>query len=226
MAHPALDLANAAEALEPAFDITVAVLDWMGVLVFAATGALAASRKQMDIVGFMLFGTVTGVGGGTMRDLVLGQPVFWTTHPEYLAVCLVTAAAVFVIAPFLKRRYGWLLWLDALGLAFFAVVGAEKGLLAGAHPLVAVTVGMMTATFGGIVRDVIAEEPSVVLKPEIYVTAAVAAAAVFVLLMLLGVRNEAAVIAGVLAGVFTRGGALLWGWTLPRYRARPGRERP
>lgn len=206
------------------FDTATTALDWLGIVVFAISGALVASRKQMDIVGFALLGTVTGIGGGTLRDLLLGlAPVFWVREPLYLVVCVLVSCLVFMTAHIPKSRYRLLLWFDALGLALFAVTGAERALLAGAGPVVAVAMGMITATFGGIIRDVIGNEDSVVLSREIYVTAALAGAATFVTLSGLGLVREIALGGGLLVGFAVRGAALARGWSLPRYRERPGR---
>ena len=206
------------------FDTAAATLDWVGVIVFTITGALVASRKQMDVVGFALLGTVTGIGGGTLRDLLLGQaPVFWVREPSYLIVCVAVSAAVFVTAHVPESRYRVLLWFDALGMALFAVTGAERALLAGAAPVVAVAMGIVTATFGGIIRDVLGNESPVVLSREIYVTAALIGASVFVSLFSFGAPREAALGAGLLAGLVVRGMALHRGWSLPRYRERAGR---
>jgi uncharacterized membrane protein YeiH len=200
------------------------LLDLFGMAVFATSGALVASRKQMDIFGFILLGTVTGVGGGTLRDLLLGiAPVFWVSDPRYLVVCILVSAAVFFTAHIPESRYRLLLWFDAAGLAAYAVVGAEKGIDAGAGGLVAVTMGVITATFGGIVRDVLGGESPIILRKEVYVTAALAAALVFVLAHDLGIARQASVIAAVVVGFAVRGCALHWGWSLPAYRARPGR---
>jgi uncharacterized membrane protein YeiH len=208
------------------FDTAAAALDWLGVIVFAVSGALVASRKQMDIVGFALLGTVTGIGGGTLRDLLLGQgPVFWVREPAYLIVCVVVSGVVFVTAHIPQSRYRVLLWFDALGLALFAVTGAERALLVGSGPVVAVAMGVITATFGGIIRDVLGNESPVVLSREIYVTAALVGAGVFIVLSAFGLVRESALGAGLLAGLVVRGMALRWGWTLPRYRARPEHAR-
>jgi len=208
----------------PAFDTALAVLDWLGLAVFAVTGALVASRKQMDIVGFALLGTATGIGGGTLCDLILDVPVFWAAEPAYLATCLAVSLLVFFTAHIPQSRYTLLLWFDAAGLALFAVAGAEKALGVGADPLVAVFLGVATATFGGILRDVIGGEPSIALRREIYVTAAVLAAGVFVGLAAAGAPREVAIGAGLAAGFGLRGAALAFGWSLPRYRPRPGRS--
>lgn len=207
------------------FDTAAALLDWLGVIVFAISGALVASRKQMDVVGFALLGTVTGIGGGTLRDLLLGLgPVFWVREPATLVVCVIVAGAVFFTAHIPQSRYRMLLWFDALGLALFAVTGTERALLAGSGPAVAVAMGVVTATFGGILRDVLGGESPVVLSREIYVTAALVGAGVFVALSALGVPREAALGAGFAAGFLVREMALHRGWTLPRYRERPGRS--
>lgn len=204
------------------FDTFVALLDWLGIVTFAVTGALVASRKEMDIVGFILLGTVTGIGGGTIRDTALGAlPVFWVTHPAYLAVCVAVSALTFFFAHIPQSRYRLLLWMDAVGLAVFAVTGAESALHAHAAPLVAVAMGVITATFGGIIRDMLGGESPVILRREIYVTAALAGALLFVFLMSMGVAREAALVSGFLVAALSRFAALRWNWSLPRYRQRP-----
>ena len=152
-------------------------LDYAGIAVFAATGALAASRKQLDVIGFLFLASATGIGGGTFRDLILGAPVFWVKNPAYVLVCVAIAILVYFSAHRVESRWKLLLWLDAIGLSAYAVMGAAKGLAATGSPTVAVVTGMLTATFGGILRDLLAGEPSVLLRPEIYVTAAMAGAA-------------------------------------------------
>ena len=108
------------------------LLDYAGVAVFAATGALAASRRRMDLIGFIFLAIVTGVGGGTLRDLILGQtPVFWVRQPDYLFVATVTAIIVYFTAHLVWSRYIWLLWLDAIGPSAYCVIGAAKGLALG-----------------------------------------------------------------------------------------------
>lgn len=194
------------------------VADYAGVALFAATGALAAARRKHDIVTFGFFAVVTGVGGGTMRDLLLGVPVFWVGDGGYLAVSLVAALAVWLTGTGPAWRMTALLWLDAVGLAAYAVLGAAKALTVGAAPLVALAMGVMSAAFGGIVRDVIAGEPSVLLTREIYVTAAVFGAGGYVLMTALGVPSPLPALAGAAIGFGIRAGALAFGWTLPGYR--------
>lgn len=203
----------------------ITILDLCGVAVFAITGALVASRKQMDIVGFALLATVTGIGGGTLRDLVLGAaPVFWVQQPIYVVVCIAVAAIVFFTAHIPESRFRLLLWLDALGLSFFCVVGADKALESGAGWFIAVVMGVFTATFGGVVRDVLGGEIPVVLRREIYATAALAGSAAFVAGFAAGAPGPAAALAGFAICLAIRGMALRRGWSLPVYRPRPGRS--
>ncbi|WP_322990467.1 trimeric intracellular cation channel family protein [Hoeflea sp.] len=199
-------------------------LDYAGVAVFAATGALAASRKQLDMIGFGFLAAVTGVGGGTFRDLILGEtPVFWVQKPAYLIVCVAMAALVYFTAHLVESRYRLLLWLDAIGLAAFAVMGAAKGLALTGSPITAIVTGMMTATFGGILRDLLAGEPSVLMRPELYVSAALAGAGMFVAASLFGAPLVVASAIGVVSAFAVRGGAIRFGWAFSPYRPRPGR---
>ncbi len=203
----------------------ILAFDYAGVAVFAATGALAASRKQLDIIGFLFLASVTGIGGGTFRDLILGAtPVFWVKEPGYILVCATVAVVVFFTAHLFESRWKVLLWLDAVGLAAYCVMGAAKGLAATGSPTVAIVTGILTATFGGILRDLLAGEPSVLLRPEIYVTAAMAGSGTFTLLMALGFPLVAAALIAFAAAFVVRGGALKYGWTFPSYRSKPGRR--
>jgi uncharacterized membrane protein YeiH len=200
------------------------LLDFAGVAVFAATGALAASRRQMDLIGFIFLAIVTGVGGGTLRDVILGQlPVFWVGEPAYLIVAAATAVMVYFTAHLVWSRYVWLLWLDAIGLSAYCVIGAAKGLALGVPAPIAVVTGVMTATFGGILRDIVTGEPSVLMRREIYLTAALAGASAYTLLDMAGAPSAPAVLVSALAAFLVRGGALHFGWKFPVYRAREGR---
>lgn len=202
----------------------IEVLDYSGVALFAATGALAASRKQLDIIGFLFLGAVTGIGGGTVRDLVLDVPVFWIQQPVYVVVCTAIATLVYFTAPMIESRYKTLLWLDAVGLAAYGVFGAYKGLLVTGSATVAVVMGMITGTLGGIIRDVLANEPSVLMRQEIYVAAAMAGALSFVALSDMGLPLFPAAGAGFLLALIVRGGAIQFRWNLPAHGSRPGRD--
>jgi uncharacterized membrane protein YeiH len=197
------------------------VLDYAGVTVFALTGALAAARDRHDIITFWFFAVVTGVGGGTLRDLLMGAPVFWIGDATYLGIGLAAALAVWFLAPYLERAKT-LIWLDALGLAAYAVIGAAKAISLGVGPFIAVGMGVLTACFGGVIRDVLASQPSALLKREITVSAALLAAAGFVALTVAGVAPLWAGIAGALAGFGLRAGAIHYGWGLPAFGEKQG----
>ena len=199
-------------------------LDYAGVAVFAATGALSASRKQLDIVGFAFMAGLTGIGGGTLRDVILNVPVFWVSNHIYVLVCVAMAVVVFFTAHLVESRWRLLLWLDAIGLAAFAAMGTAKGLAITGSPVVAIITGMLTATFGGILRDMISGEPSVLLRPEIYISAAGTGAAVYVLADWLYLAPGTAAALAFVAGFIVRGGALWFGWSLRPYKSRPGRK--
>ena len=207
------------------FDSSIAILDWLGIVAFTITGALVASRNQMDAVGFVLLGTVTGIGGGTIRDVLLDiHPILWIEQPTYLAVCIGVSLAVFLTAHLVHSRYRLILWMDAVGLSLFAAVGAERAVSVGAPAIVALVMGVITACFGGIIRDTLGQQRSIIFSYEIYVTAAMLAAGVFVVLHGLGLPRELAITGGVVLGFALRAGGLLRGWSLPRYRPRPPRD--
>lgn len=191
-------------------------LDYAAVAIFAMTGALAAARTRQDIVTFGFFAAITGVGGGTMRDLLIGAPVFWVQRPGYIVACLVAAVAVWIFA---KRgwRFRALLWLDAVGLAAYAVVGTAKALSLGVHPFSAIIMGVLTSCFGGIIRDVLAGEPNLLMSREIYVTAALLSAAVFAGLRLMGADFWLAAIIAFFAGLTLRACAIKYNLRLPGF---------
>ena len=200
------------------------LFDLAGVAVFAASGALVASRREMDIVGFALLAAFTGIGGGTLRDLILDRPVFWVQGEAPLAVCMIIAVAVWFGAPFVQRRHAVLVWLDAAGLAAYGALGAHIAVASGAGPVTALALGVMTATFGGLIRDVVAGERPLILGEEIYATAALFAAGLYVGARMAGLGPELAGPGAAAAGFALRAGAILRGWKLPRYRPRPGRD--
>ncbi|MCA3627722.1 MAG: trimeric intracellular cation channel family protein [Methylobacterium sp.] len=200
----------------------LAIAGWIGLVAFAVSGALVASRKQMDVIAFVFFGTATAIGGGTMRDLVLDLPVFWVKDTTALIVAAIASALTFFVAHLPQSRLRLLLWLDALGMAVFCVVGAAAGLDHGA--VVAVTCGVITAVVGGFIRDMMGAEEAAIMRGEIYASAAFLGALIFVLLHGV-VARDIAVIAGTLAAFALRGAALAFGWRLAVYRAKRGRSR-
>jgi uncharacterized membrane protein YeiH len=191
-------------------------LDLFGIAVFAASGALAAARARQTLVTFSFFALITGVGGGTVRDLLIGAPVFWVHDWRVPAVCLATALLIWITPARLWNARA-LDWFDAVGLAVYAVYGTAKSLGLGIPPLSAVMMGVITACVGGIIRDVLAGEPSILLRPEIYVTAAALAAGSFVGMIWLGVPVAIAGLCGVCAGFGLRALAITRGLAIPSY---------
>lgn len=193
------------------------VLDLLGTAVFALTGALLAARLRQTFVTMGFFALVTGVGGGSVRDLLIGAPVFWVRDPWVAPVCL----GVALLAWFTPRKWweGQLLeWADAAGLGAYAVLGTAKALVYGVAPVPAVVMGIITGCVGGIIRDVLAGRPSILMRPELYVTAAALAAALCAGGALLGVPRELAWPGAALAGFALRGAAIRLGIHLPAYR--------
>lgn len=191
-------------------------LDWAGVAVFATSGALLAAEKRQTLVTFIFFAIVTGIGGGTARDLLIGAPVFWIQENATLAIC-VTAALLVWMVPARALPGRALLWFDAVGLAAYATYGAAKGLAFGVAPIPAIGMGVLTACLGGIIRDVLAGRPSILMRSELYVTAAALASALMVALLILGLPAAQAGLLAALSGFALRGGAIVRGWALPAY---------
>ena len=199
--------------------------DVLAAVVFAVSGALVASRKGMDVMGFMWFAVITGVGGGTVRDLILDVPVFWVQNPVYVSACVVTAVVMHFVAPRVESRYQALLWFDAFGLALVTVAGIQRLDRAGAPALVAVVMGVVTGSLGGIIRDTLGHVPSVILRHEIYVTASVLGSCAYIGLSALGSPRPFAMVAGFLVTFVVRGLAIRYGWALPGFRESATRER-
>jgi uncharacterized membrane protein YeiH len=191
--------------------------DYLGIAVFAASGALLAAQKRLTLVTFFFLAVATGVGGGTIRDLLIGAPVFWLHHDWTLLICLAAALLVWFTPLRLWGGRG-LVWLDAVGLAAYATFGAAKGLAWGAAPLPAFAMGILTAGAGGIIRDLLAEEPSILLRPELYVTAAALSAGLMVALTLAGAPGLLAGLIAASAGFALRAAAIVRSWSLPPYR--------
>ena len=203
----------------PAIEAIRPLLSWLdmaGVAVFAISGALAAAKVRQTIVTFAFFASVTGIGGGTLRDLLIGAPVFWVGRSDYLGVCLVAAGAVWILRAD-RWRLNSLLWFDAIGMAAYAVLGAAKAETMGVPPLACIVMGVLTASFGGIIRDVLAGVPSNLMRREVYVSAAALGATTYVVLVVFGVDRIVAGGIGAAAGFGLRALALVKGFALPAY---------
>lgn len=195
------------------------VLDLVGVAVFSASGVLAARDRDLDLFGVTTVATLTAIGGGTLRDLLLDRhPIFWVTDPWYLAVII--AAALLTVA-YLRRRPApgpFFLWADALGLAFFTLSGASLARAAHCPPLVVIVMGAMTGVTGGMLRDVVTAHVPLVMRREIYASAAIAGAASYLALLALSVPHMAAFGAGAAVVVMLRLLAIRYGLHLPSFK--------
>ena len=201
--------------------------DYVGTATFAVTGSLAAAARGMDVLGATVVGTITAVGGGTIRDVLLGRGrrAFWMEEPEYLWICAVSAAGAFLAWPHLEEAFGvrvtdpWVEYLDALGVGAFCVIGAQNGARAGVPCAAAVACGMFTATFGGVVRDVLVQRPVRILHSytDVYATTALGGASAYMLIRAAGAPVSLRIIGGVAVAVAARVAAARNDWRLPTY---------
>lgn len=192
-------------------------LSLVGIFAFAVSGALFAAEKQMDILGYLLIAAVTAIGGGSLRDLLLGiSPVFWVSEPYPMTLAMLAAVLTYFLLPLLQQRDRWILWMDAVGLSIFAVLGAEAALQQQTPALVAIVMGVMSATFGGLLRDVLCAEMLTLMRPELYITCAVTSAALYVVLSMAGFDFATAALTAFAAGFVLRGVAIVYGVTLPK----------
>jgi len=193
-------------------------LDLFGVVVFAVTGALAAGRKRMDLFGVTVLALATALGGGTVRDLVLGvRPVFWVADPLYVVVGAAAALLTFTVARLWRLPERVLLVGDAFGLAVFTVIGAGAALARDTSPLICILMGMMTGTVGGMIRDILSGEIPLILRREIYATASLSGAVVYVVLSVVWPGAWFAAVAGVAVVLAMRLAAIHWDLGLPTF---------
>lgn len=202
------------------------LLDYAAVFVFALTGALVASRAQLDIVGFIFIASLTAVGGGTLRDVILNrETVFWVADPTYIGVAAVAAIAVFWTAHLLESRYRAILWLDACALAVAVPAGVGVALALDQSFGIIVIMGITTGCFGGLMRDVVCNEVPLVLKQgELYVTCALAGGVAALLALAAGLSVGAALLICAGATFALRAGSLKFGWKLHVYKGFPPRQ--
>jgi uncharacterized membrane protein YeiH len=202
------------------------LLEYIGVAVFAVSGALAAGRKQLDLLGVVVIATVTAIGGGTLRDVLLDRyPVFWISQPAYLYVTLLAAIGTLLYTRRFHPPDRTLAYADALGLAMFTVSGAQIAERMGLDPLVVVLMGAITGVAGGVIRDILtAEIPMILRRGRFYATASIAGAIVYLVAEKLMERNWAAVL-GMACIAVLRIAAIHWALTLPVYRL-PDETRP
>ncbi|MCL2917469.1 trimeric intracellular cation channel family protein [Shewanella litorisediminis] len=200
--------------------------DLCGTAVFALTGALAAGRHRMDPFGVSVLAAVTAVGGGTIRDAIIGAtPVFWLRDPNYLIVILATVGftLIFIRRPRKVPQYT-LPIADALGLALFTVIGAQKALSLGLNGMSAVIMGLITGVGGGIIRDVLCRQIPMVLRTEIYATASILGGIAYTLSLQLGMNSQTALWLSMLSALILRLAAIRWHLSLPAFDLKTRRD--
>lgn len=192
-------------------------LDLFGVAVFAISGSLAAGKKRMDIFGVVVLGLVTALGGGTLRDILLNSgPVFWIDNTIYLLVGTIASGLTFMLVQRLPAPKKSLLFPDALGLAVFTLIGVAKTLSVTNSGILAVVMGTMTGVAGGMIRDVLSAEVPLVLQKEVYATASLCGAGVYVLMTGMSLPGVLCLVVSVLTTLIIRLAAIYWGLSLPQ----------
>ena len=199
-------------------------LDLVGVAVFAASGVLAARDRELDLLGVIVVAAMTAIGGGTVRDLLLDRhPIFWLMDPVYLIVIIAAALATAAYLRAWTPPNGTMRVADALGLALFALSGAQVAEAAQCPPLIVVMLGTMTGVTGGVLRDVITAQVPLILRRDLYATAAITGVTLYLVLQALGVSRHLAFGAGMFMVVALRLLAIRWSLHLPVLR-RPGHD--
>ncbi|MDG2994800.1 TRIC cation channel family protein [Vibrio parahaemolyticus] len=195
------------------------MIDLFGTAIFAVSGVLLAGRLKMDPFGAIVLGSVTAIGGGTIRDMALGAtPVFWITDTTYLWVIFITCLLTMILVRRPKRLAWWVLPVcDAIGLAVFVGIGVEKALAYNASGMVAVIMGVITGCGGGIIRDVLAREVPMVLRSEVYATACIIGGIFHTMAVSMGYDHSTALLAGVISTLVIRLGAIRWHLSLPTF---------
>lgn len=197
------------------------LLDYLGTFAFAISGALKAVRKEMDLFGLIVLAVVTAIGGGTVRDVMLGQQPFWFANPYYILLALLAAFLVFALYRVLSRGETVLLWFDAIGLGAFTVIGASKAMTYGLGLVPTVALACLTGIGGGLIRDMLAQEVPVVLRKEVYASASVLGAIIYWLLEQYSVPAHFSTSLAMLVVIAIRLLSLHYGIGLPRLKTKP-----
>ncbi|SCA57043.1 conserved membrane hypothetical protein [Candidatus Terasakiella magnetica] len=202
------------------FDDPIYLLAMMGTAVFALSGAMAAARKKLDLFGFIIVALAPAVGGGTVRDLLLDADyVFWVKDLNYVYVVAgVAVLSFFQVHRLDGKKYALLMWADAFGLALFTIMGTQVAMTYDIHPVMVVIMGMITGTFGGMLRDIVCNEVPLLLQKEIYALAAIVGSCAYLILIDMGIPQEGSMLISVTATFVVRGLAILFHWSLPPYK--------
>lgn len=195
----------------------IEIIDLLGTIAFAISGALAAMNKKLDPFGVVIIGFVTAAGGGTLRDILIGQsPVSWMLNANLLYTILLCVIVTFIFRKWLSRLRRTLFLFDTIGIGLYTVVGIETGIASGLHPIMCITLGCITACFGGVIRDILVNEIPVIFRKNIYATACIAGGIVYFGLMRFEVPEF--LILPIAGGtvILIRALAVTFKWQLPR----------
>ncbi len=194
------------------------LIDIIGTVAFAVSGVLLAFKLRLDAVGVIVLASVTAIGGGTMRDMILNVPVFWLNNDQYIFIIIATCfAMIFFIKKPTKVPKFMLPFFDAIGLGLFAIVGAEKALNLGFSPTVAVIMGTLTGCGGGVIRDMFGGQIPIIFQKEIYATACIVGTIIYCIMEYIGISSQINVILGIVIVVLIRLLALKWELSLPNF---------
>lgn len=199
-------------------------LDLLGTAVFAITGLLAARRKQLDLFGAIVIAMVTAIGGGTLRDLIIDKPVFWTQDDIYIYVVVITAILLFFLARYQRLPIKLLVFLDALGLAVFTIIGTQKAMALGFSDPISIMTGVMTGVVGGVIRDVLVGEVPLIFRKEIYATASFVGASIFLVLHHLNFSIDFVIVLSMLLILTIRVWAIMAQYELPIFISYKSQE--
>jgi len=208
-------------ALFPAFAMSlIYILDLCAVAVCAITATLEAQRRELDLFGVAVIAVIAGIGGGTVRDILLGRlPVYWIHDPLYVAVGIIAAMLTFVLMHKTNIPKNFFLLPDAIGLALFTVIGTSIAMSLHAHWFIAALMGVITGVFGGVIRDILCNEVPLIFRTDIYATASLLGALLLVGLDSFGLAHNVALILAMLTIITIRLSAIRWHIHLPRFRA-------
>ncbi|MGI4992061.1 trimeric intracellular cation channel family protein [Halobacteriovorax sp. GFR7] len=190
-------------------------IDYLGTFAFAVTGASVGGKSKLDLFGMLFLAFLTAVGGGTVRDLIIDEPVFWTQNTSYLYIIIIATLSTFFMRRFYERQSSLLLFLDTLGLGFFVVIGTQKTLLLGFNNETALLMGVITAVLGGILRSAFSGELSILYQKELYATVAAISSLVFILLSDVDLEPIFPAIIVIISTFVLRYGAIKFGLKLP-----------
>ncbi len=196
----------------------ILICDYLGTFAFAISGALRAAHKNFDLFGGMFLGFVTAIGGGTLRDMMLNIPVAWLHNIWYFYIVIIGVAITFLFRRTIEKYTKTLFLFDTIGISVFTIIGMQKGLALGIHPILAVMMGILTAVFGGIVRDMMCADVPLIFKKKIYATACLIGGCIYLLMDYFSCPEFISIIVASVVIFVVRTVSVLKNWSLPKFK--------